>query len=332
MLNDRVTTVRFSPADLAHVRFAVSPLWETAASRWALVQPERSPHHRSWARAARRADARKDFAAHKRLLDAFIIGGVWLPDFLTPPPERPLPAFVEELAVMVGTDPAVVTADIEAVTLQTPLTPIAREVARDPRPWMAPLAEALRRWHDLVIAPHWPRMQALLEADIALRGKAAADNGVGRMLEAIHETLTWTGEALVQDGRDDNELTLDGTGMPLMPSVFFSGKPGFTVRPESPVSLVYAARGVGALWETRRVPPSDQALGSLLGGTRARLMAMLEAPSSTKVLATRLRLSPASVSLHLSVLHDASLVSRHRHGKEVFYVLTDLGRRLVTRS
>lgn len=327
-----MTTVRFSPADLAHVRFAVSPLWETAASRWALQQPERRPHHRTWVTAARRADARKDFAAHKRLLDAFIIDRVWLPDFITPPPRRPLPEFGEELSVMTATDPAVASADILEITRQTPLTPIAREVARDPAPWIPALAEALQRWHDLVITPHWPRMQALLEADIALRGRAAAADGVGRMLQAIHPTLTWTGDTLVQEDRLSNEMRLDGSGMPLMPSVFFGGKPAFTVRPESPVSLVYAARGVGALWETRRVKPADQALGALLGSTRGRLMGMLEAPASTKSLATRLHLSPASVSQHLSVLHDASLVSRHRHGKEVFYVLTDLGRQLLLRS
>jgi hypothetical protein len=324
-----VITVLFTWADLASTRFAISPLWETVSSRWALHAPERCPHHKPWVHRARAANHRPGFADQARLLDAFITDGRWIPDFLTPPPTSPLAGIDEELDRVLATPPEVVSADIEATAAKLPLTPLARRIAADPAPWVRQLTDALRRWYDLAVKPDWPRMRALLESDIAFRAKTFADFGPGRLFESIHPSLSWHGTELRQEFSGHQRLELRGDGMPLFPSIFLSGKPALTVRPESSVCMAYAARAIGTLWETGRAVRRDSALSALVGPTRARLMAMLEAPGSTTQLALRTGLTPAAVSRHLLVLHHADLASRHRQGKEVFYVLTDLGRQLL---
>jgi len=45
--------------------------------------------------------------------------------------------------------------------------------------------------------------------------------------------------------------------------------------------------------------------------------------------AKALDISPSSVSQHLSTMHEAGLVSREMDGREIFYRLTDLGRKMI---
>ena len=71
-------------------------------------------------------------------------------------------------------------------------------------------------------------------------------------------------------------------------------------------------------------PAAAGALARLLGGTRATILASLDAPTSTTDLAARLGLSPAGVSRHLVVLRDAGLLTATRHGHEVRYGRTRL--------
>ena len=79
---------RFGPDDLGRVRFAISPLFELASSRQVLRDPARHSIHEPWARAERAAVSALDSGCStprspKR-------GYCYLPDFVTPPPERPV--------------------------------------------------------------------------------------------------------------------------------------------------------------------------------------------------------------------------------------------------
>jgi hypothetical protein len=89
-----VITYEFGPDDLARVRFAISPLFELAASRQVLRDPARHSVHEPWAQVAARRVAGLDLA----LLDAVIPEGPYLPDFVTPPPERPRARLAAELS------------------------------------------------------------------------------------------------------------------------------------------------------------------------------------------------------------------------------------------
>lgn len=68
---------------------------------------------------------------------------------------------------------------------------------------------------------------------------------------------------------------------------------------------------------------------AVLGATRARLLALLETPSTTDQLARSLRLAPGGVSVHLHRLVAAGLASKTRVGREVYYARTIRGDNLV---
>lgn len=330
-----MSVVRFTSEDLVRPRFAVSPVRETVSSWGVHRGADRSAHHRTWTTAATRAAGRASFAEHAALLDVFVRPDAWPPDFLTPLPGTAAPDLAAdleaELAAVAATPPDVVRATVLATQRPQRPTGLARAVAEDPDTWLPRLVEAVRDWHRLVIAPSWGRMHTVLEADIAYRTDVLAEHGPGRMFTSIDNSLTWAGEVLrVEDGAD-LDVHLTGTGLPLLPGLFLTHGPVPTVRPGSPPLLVYRARAAGALWARRRRPPADVGLGALLGPSRAGVLAVLETPDTTTAVATRLGLGAPSVNAHLKVLTAAGLTSRHRHGREVFYVLTDLGRRLLRR-
>ena len=89
-----VIAYRFGRDDLLRTRFAVSPLFELAASLRALRDPGGHSVHLPWAREARARLAGLDYS----LLDALHPSGPYAPDFVAPPPLTPLPVFEEELA------------------------------------------------------------------------------------------------------------------------------------------------------------------------------------------------------------------------------------------
>ena len=123
------------------------------------------------------------------------------------------------------------------------------------------------------------------------------------------------------------DVTLDPRpGVLLAPSVFPSG-PAVWLGAPGQVMLGYVARGRGRVWATPD-PAADHS--RVLGRRRSTLLADLRTARSTTELAGRHTLSPATVSYHLSRLHDAGLVTRRQAGHEVLYEQTDLAARLLT--
>ncbi|MFC7361193.1 ArsR family transcriptional regulator [Nocardioides astragali] len=79
--------------------------------------------------------------------------------------------------------------------------------------------------------------------------------------------------------------------------------------------LRYPVRTVGDPATTVR----GRALGKLIGHTRVELLHDLVAPRCTATLSERHRLSAATISYHLQILHDCGLVTRVRRGNVVDY-------------
>jgi DNA-binding transcriptional ArsR family regulator len=100
--------------------------------------------------------------------------------------------------------------------------------------------------------------------------------------------------------------------------------------PPSPSTLIYPARGIAELWRPNETPRVE-ALGRLLGRTRALLLASLAEPATTTALARRHQLSAGTVSEHLSTLREAGLITGQRRGHAVSYVQTRLGSQLAGR-
>jgi DNA-binding transcriptional ArsR family regulator len=321
--------VRFGLGDVTEIRFCVSPLWETVASLWALADPARHAVHLSWIRPARALARRRELAPHVELLTAFARPATWLPDFLTPPPAGPLAQIDEELATVAVTEPDRVTGDILATERHRPVTLLGRAVAEDPVRMLPRLVAALRAWHDAAIAPCWPTMRALLEADIAYRSRQLAEGGLRQLFDTLHPTVRWHGDRLVCDDPWGLDLDLRGRGLPLMPSVFVDRRVLLNVRDASPPGAVYPVRAVATMWEGRPAAAGGAGLDRVLGPARARLLWLLQSPSTTSELARRTGLSPGSVSQHLRALHEAGLVSRSRQGRQVLYLGTEVASALL---
>jgi Bacterial regulatory protein, arsR family len=324
-----VSEVRFEVPDVAGLRFRISPLWETVRSLYALADPGRHPVHLPWIRRARALAREPATAGHLALLAAFARPGAWMPDFLTPPPAGPRPDLAEELAALRRTLPERVVADLTAVAARRPLPPAARAAVDDPAAALPALAAAVRGWHDAAIAPYWTRLQAVLEADIAVRSRRLAEGGPRRLLDTLHPTVRWAGDRLVCRDPWGLDLRLGGRGLPLVPSVFVDRRVLWTVRADSPPLAVYPAVALAGLWDAPR-RRGEERLAAVVGGTRARLLAELTSPATTTELAGRLGLSAAAVSEHLRALRAANLVARGPHGRTVLYVTTPLGAALLT--
>ncbi|MGI5241615.1 ArsR/SmtB family transcription factor [Dactylosporangium sp. CA-139066] len=327
-----MSEVRFEVSDVAEIRFCVSPLWETVTSLWALQQPGRHAIHLPWIKSARVLARRRDLAGAVDLLGAFVRPHSWLPDFLTPPPASPLSDIGEELATVLATPPDEVRRDILITEEYRPLAPLAQSVADDPDGMLPRLAGAIQVWYDAALRPHWPRMRALLEADIAYRARQLAGGGARLLFDTLHPAARWDGDRLVIADKWTQSLTVSGRGFPLMPSVFADKAPLISCSNEAAPSAIYPARAVGTLWEGLGRPVDDDrgaALGGVLGPARARLLELLRAPGTTSDLAHRTGLSPGAVSQQLGLLYDARLVQRNRQGRAVYYLCTELGLALL---
>ncbi len=332
--------LHFTATDLTLVRFAASPLMETVASLRTLGPGRQWPHlHRPWI---------DGFAARARglrtsdldLLRALVRPEGYLPDFLVPPPGRRYSTFADGLAQVAEADPQVVAQELthlaaHRVAQQGPGTgerqAILQALARRPDSGLGPVVEALEAYHRVAIAPDWPRIDALLNDDIAYRLDALADGGVDRMMSHLHPSVTFAGQTLRIAKYYDGHADCGGRGLLLVPCAF--AWPDVLVRtaqPESP-SISYSPRGLGRLWE-QRPEELGSALAGVLGQTRAALLAQLDLPMSTNQAATQMALSAPTLSVHLQALRAAGLLASRRAGRQVLYSRTELGDRLLSEA
>jgi DNA-binding transcriptional ArsR family regulator len=317
-----MSQIRFELADVAGVRFAVSPVWETVSSFWALDDPVRNALHLPWIDRARAILRQPGVASRLRPLRELTRPHAWPPDFLTPPPDGPSVTIEDQLAQIAGTPPAVVIRDMLATTRKLPLRPFGRELVDDPGGALPRLVDAVRTWYDLAIAADWPRMRASLEADIGYRAGQLAEAGAGSLFAQLHPTLRWAGDRVVSDDPWEVDIDLRGRGLALSPGVFVDRRVLWTTLEASPPAGVYPVRAVGTVWE-RSSPPRVDALARVLGASRAMLLGLLVAPATTTDLAHRTGLSAGAVSQHLAALLDAGLVGRSRRGQRVYYLGTE---------
>jgi DNA-binding transcriptional ArsR family regulator len=315
-----------TPGDLLALRFACSPLWETQAAVRLLAGERARSRHEPWYRLVREPAGGLDLTP---LLAVQPLRG-FVPDFLTPPPRTPRPRLREQLAEIRATPAAQVAHELarcrETVTDDRHRALIDRYLA-EPERSRELLADRLREaWAELV-APFWVRIRALLERDIEHRSRTLARHGWRRVLEELHPQIRWTRRGLSCADRSGRTVPLDDRGLVLMPSVFHGPNVAAVVDEPWLPTIAYPARGVGELWRTPAGSPA--AVATLLGRTRALVLASLDEPVSTTTLATLIELSPAGVSRHLLALRDAGLVSTTRHGHEVRYRRTRLGSALL---
>ncbi|MFH8768358.1 DUF5937 family protein [Streptomyces sp. NPDC017958] len=313
--------IRFTAASVAKVRFALSPLGETVLALRILLGTGGHAVHEPWVRGAR------PLLAGERelpLLRALIAGP--LPSFLFPVPQERLPSMAAELEVLRATEEVFFRREYAAVL------GIPQEAAPEPEAVLPRLAAALHRCHELVVAPHWARMRAVLEADIGRRALTLVDGGVQALFAELHRDIAWDGGQLVVHGRrtPHSVWTVDtgGHGLVLLPSVFNWPHVGVDKSPLTAASIRYPAVGVGLLWEPP--PPTLAGLVPVLGRTRTALLTALAEPVTTATLAERLGITPSAVSQHLGALRGAGLVTTQRRGRTALHLRTLRAARLLT--
>ncbi len=319
-----MTTFAAQRQDLSTVRFAWSPLWETLLAVRVFIDPRGRPYHRTW-HAAMTGEA-----ARLRLTELFAVSPLRgsVPDFLTPPPHVPAPRFRDQLSQIRATPLGQVTEELRRCreTLTGGAQGVLDTMLADPATARDLLAGQVQAAWERLVAPFWPRIRAVLDADVAHRSRQLTDHGLRPMLEGIDARITWgDGTVVVNDGTDVT-VELRGRGLVLLPSAYIW--PVVTAIVDEPwqPTISYPARGIADLWQEAAPPPD--ALVRLLGRTRALLLARLDQPASTGTLAALHGLSPSGTSRHLIAMRDAGLISGTRHGHEIRYARTRLGTEL----
>lgn len=305
------------PEDVARIRFAFSPMWELVASLRTLQDPARQSLHLPWIKCVRPRLAELDLTE----LFALVPPSGYLADFITPPPDTPLPDFSAELDRVRLTPPERARAEAAEVRGTDPAV-IERFMA-DPAAGVARVADALRIYWETCFAEFWPRVYGLLERDVLRRSRQLAQGGARELFAALDPAVEWTGERLHIDRPWCAQGGLHGDGLVLVPSAFYWPSVAVMSAPYQSM-LVYPVLGVGTLWE-QGPPPAPEALAALIGRSRARILLALAEPSTTSALAGRMSLTPGAVSQHLGVLSGGGLAVGMRVGKQVVYRRTAAG-------
>jgi DNA-binding transcriptional ArsR family regulator len=328
-------TIPLSTEDLTRMRFAFSPLWETILSFRVLLKPGEHVVHLPWVSRANKALRATDLGP----LAMLYVEGHACPDFLSPPPTVPLPSFEEEMERLRETPSDLVQDDVEhfvhqvtKVVFRRRLDPLQVQALdgflRAPRASLHRLAETLLRYHELVIAPYWPRMHELLEGDMLKRAQVLALGGAGALFSDLNPGMRYWEGPLELDRPYEMIVRPAGRGVTLVPSVFAWPRVSVLLQPHWQPTLAYPPRGVANLWSSSPIP-NGTALEAALGAGRASVLKGLLVPATTTELARQLHLSPGAVSAHLSRLKAAGLVKAHRDGKRVYYRLSRDGESLL---
>ncbi len=192
---------------------------------------------------------------------------------------------------------------------------------QDREAWQT-LDAAITAAYETVVAPHWTRIRQSFRADVAWRTRLLAAHGIKACLASTHPAAGWSGTVFEVGVPPGYEVHLDGRGLLLMPSPFWTGRPLLAEGPGGRPLLMYAA-----LTPLPLVGPgaADGALDALLGRTRAAVLQLLVEQRTTSELARDLDISLPSVSEHTRTLRAAGLITTERDGKAVLHSATGLG-------
>ncbi|MEU6012731.1 winged helix-turn-helix domain-containing protein [Streptomyces sp. NPDC047515] len=312
--------IHMSGVDLSKVRMATRPdvLWETILSFHRLRDRRGSTVFGEW-----RKETRPRLNGEVRALAAVIPPRGYFPDFLTPSQESGEPYGISAgMEALRDTPPRRIRAELALLSAER------REAGRVPHRRVESLDRligALRSYHRAAIEPYWPHIQASVEADRAVRGRALLDGGAEELLASLPPMIRWRAPVLEADYPVDRELHLDGRGLLLQPSFFCRVTPVVLRDPRLPPVLVYPVTHSRAPVFAEPGPW----LGRLLGHTRSTVLSAIGNGCTTSELARRAGVSLASASQHARVLREAGLIHTLRHGSSVLHTLTPLGGSLL---
>lgn len=321
--------IHFTTADLARTRVAAQPdpMWEIALSMHVLRSRDTDPLLEGW---------KLDTTELMRSTDGLIERTA--PAFALNPPIGYFPDFLTPSAALNGID-----AGLQAI-LSTPKLQLKTEIARlcDSNPALAlvvddisrglpqaltVLGAALRKYHDVALAPHWTQISAAIEADRALRGRQMLDEGPAAVLNDLAPRARFRGNVLeLLHFRRPSDVYLDGRGVTLVPSYFKEATTLMMLaNPSLPPVIVYPVhRDTRITLDGRRI-----ALDALIGRSRAAVLEQAAAGATVSQIARHLRISQPNASKHLAVLRAAGLLVSVRERNTTRHILTPTGQSLL---
>ena len=239
----------FELEDLTKVRFAISPMWETAAAINALRNPSLVATHLPWVKQIRPLIRHMDLTPALALLPS----QGYIADFLTPPPSTPLASFADELEIVRATPTDQVLHDIQMLLDDANDPETLEPFLSDPRGEVERLADVLQIFWQRAVEPHWPRVRSLLEADLMYRSRRLTEGGLEKLFGDLHPSVVWKDRTLtLTENKCDSDGSLHGQGLLLLPSAFSSARTWAMVEAEWQPTLIYPARGVGPAVGVRR--------------------------------------------------------------------------------
>ncbi|MEU3465412.1 winged helix-turn-helix domain-containing protein [Streptomyces sp. NPDC006733] len=199
------------------------------------------------------------------------------------------------------------------------------------------LAAALASSHRATVRPYWQAARSRLDAVRARYARAFLEGGVEELLASLCPTLVrWCPPVLEVRHPRPVEVHLGGRGLVLAPTIFSWRELSLLHDPHDEQSVprltvpaVTDLADACALWQGDNGAGADEALGVLLGRTRAAALQLLMDACGTTALAGRLGVTPAAASQHTKALRDAGLITTSRSGSSVLHVTTALGRELL---
>jgi DNA-binding transcriptional ArsR family regulator len=325
-----VVAIGLSANAVARIRFAVSCLWEVAASVRVLRHPTGHAVHLPWVAKVRPS-----------LVEAGLIetenGLLWrlvppepryMPDFLTPLPNSLTPDLDTELRVLQTTPPEMVRTHLDLY--EDVHKGAVDDLYNDPEIGLRSLAKEITDYWNIALKTDWPRIRTLLNAEVLTRARQLAEHGAAVLLDNLHQRVHWQGDGLSINQRYCSAADVpNGGGIVLIPSVFVWPTVLSVATGDSP-QIAFPAQGTATLWEGRTKAP--EALTAVIGRGRAQLLIEMRTPVSTTELARRTGMSPSGVSQHLAALRAAGLVTAHREGKTILNTRTTIAEALLTAS
>lgn len=206
-------------------------------------------------------------------------------------------------------------------------------VAANPDPWLEAMSRFSRAaWE--VFAPLWSSAGPLLEHEVARIGSAVVRGPADDVVNTLSPRVRLADDALTLDGRPETCTPLRGRDLVLIPML--AGEMTVVLQRDLPgvVQLGYPLSGGSAVVAGSAAARSAAAesagvatagwpalatgtLAGLIGERRAAILQHLELPRSMGELATRLGVSPATITHHCDHLEAAGLVRRVRAGRSV---------------
>lgn len=316
-------TYEIVPDELPRMRFGLSPLTEMCLSLRALRAPTAYRHPLAPAHAAGRGSG----GDHVDVLAALVTDDFSTPDFLTPRPESPQPRLHDELAGVSRLPAAAVMCSLDSLwggrrpqALRGPSRSVHSRVV-----------EALERYWAHAFARFWAEYRSILAADIRYRASEVVDRGLVGAIASLAPHVRLDGDRVhaVSLAGPSYAAALRGRDLVFVPSFFTLGASYPTEQTSAPM-VIYPTRGQGSSPCASSAPGAP--LLTLLGSSRARLLARLDAPTTTAELSVDLGKTSSAVNQQLQALLACGLVEASRSGKCVLYRRTEIGDLLVRQA